>query len=95
MRFCYASCVFIQYFSLRNTHIVSLYTLNVVLLSYLMVLIYISVPVCTLCRRGQNIDEKYDQCTFLLDLAVYSVLSQASWCKQTCTKQAPPTQLSH
>ena len=62
MRFCYASCVFIQYFSLRNTPIVSLtslYILNIVLLSYLMVLIYISVPVCTLCGHGreQNIDQ--------------------------------------
>ena len=39
----------------------SLYTC-IVLLSYLMLVIYISVPVCTLCGRGQNIDEKYDQC---------------------------------
>ena len=33
----------------------------IVLLSYLMLVIYISVPVCTLCGRGENIDEKYDQ----------------------------------
>ena len=60
-----------------------------------MVLIYISVPVCTLCGRGQNIDQKYDQCIFFtIDLAIYSVPSQASWCKQTCTKQAAPTQFS-
>ena len=39
----------------------SLYTF-IVLLSYLMLVIYISVPVCTLCERGENIDEKYDQC---------------------------------
>ena len=39
----------------------SLYTF-IVLLSYLMLVIYISVPVCTLCGRGANIDEKYDQC---------------------------------
>ena len=69
MRLCYASCVFIQYFSLPGTHIVLLYTF-IVLLSYLIVVIYISVPVCKLCGRGQDIDEKYDQCIlyFLLDL---------------------------
>ena len=39
----------------------SLYTFTV-LLSYLMLVIYISVPVCTLCGRGENVDEKYDQC---------------------------------
>ena len=27
-----------------------------------MFVIYISCPVCTLCGRGQNLDEKYDQC---------------------------------
>ena len=31
-------------------------------LFYLMLVIYINVPVCTLCERGQNIDKKYDQC---------------------------------
>ena len=39
----------------------SLYTF-IVLLSYLLLVIYISVPVCTLYGRGQNLDEKYDQC---------------------------------
>ena len=39
----------------------SLYTF-VVLLSYLMLVVYISVPVCTPCGRGENLDEKYYQC---------------------------------
>ena len=34
----------------------------IVHLSYLMLVVYISVPVCTLCGRGQNTDQKYDQC---------------------------------
>ena len=42
------------------------YTLNIVLLSSLIVLIYICDPDCTLCGRGKNIDQKYDQCIFLL-----------------------------
>ena len=86
--------VFLSNIFLYVIHTLS-YLMVLILLSYLMVLIYISVPVCTLCGRGQNIDQKYDQCIFLLDLAIYSVLSQASWCKKTCTKQAAPTQLSH
>ena len=55
--------------------------------------IYISVPVFTLCGRGQNVDEEYDQCIlyFLLDLVIYPILSQVSWCKQTYSKQAAPT----
>ena len=77
-------------FSLPNTHIVSFYTFKVPLSLYLIIVIYISVPVCTLCGRGQNIDEKYDQCIlyFILDLVTYWVLSQVSCCKQTCSTQA-------
>ena len=98
MRFCYAQCMcFYPIFYLPNTHIVSLYTF-IVLLSYLIVVIYISVPVCTICGGGggggQNTDEKYDQCILylLLDIVTYSVLSQVvSWCKQTCRKQTAPT----
>ena len=87
VRFCYASHVFIQYFSLPNTHIVYLYSA----ISYSIIVIYISVPVCTLCERGQNIDEKYDQCIlyFILDLVTYWVLSQISCCKQTCVNELP------
>ena len=50
-----------------------------------MLVIYISVPVCTLCGRGQNIDEKYDQCIFyfLRRPCHYRVLSHVGWCKQT------------
>ena len=32
------------------------------LLSYLMLVIYISVPAALFGGRGQNIDEKYDEC---------------------------------
>ena len=45
-----------------------------------MLVIYISVPVCTLCGRGQNIDEKYhqyqkyDQC--ILYFETYETLKQ-------------------
>ena len=37
------------------THTVALYTF-IVLLSYLMLVIYVSVPVCSLSGKGQNID---------------------------------------
>ena len=52
------------------THTVSLYTF-IVLLSYLMRVIYSSCPVCTFCGREQNVDEKYDQCTFYEDPVTY------------------------
>ena len=42
------------------------------LLSYLMLVIYISVPVCTLCGRGENIDEKYDECILYFLSVIYS-----------------------
>ena len=32
------------------------------LLSYLRLVIYIGVPVAHFVERGQNIDEKYDEC---------------------------------
>ena len=68
------------------------YTPFLELLSYLINscnLNYISVPVCKLCRRGQNINEKYDQCIlyFLLDLVIYLVLSQISWCTRNPEKK--------
>ena len=46
----------------------------------LVVAIYISVPVCTICGRGQDMDEKYDQCILYLplDLVIYWVVSQVS-----------------
>ena len=48
-------CVFLSYSLFYLTHIVALYTF-IVLLSYLMLVIYISVPVAHFVRgRGQNI----------------------------------------
>ena len=61
--------VFFQYFYLPNAHNVSLYTF-IVLLSYLMVVVYISVSVCILFGRGQNRDEKYDQCILFFPLTL-------------------------
>ena len=91
MHHVFLSNIFLYLILYINFIYISLYTLNnfIVLLSYL---IYISIPVGTICGRGQNIDQKYDQCIFLLDFAIYSVLCQVSWCKQTYSKQVAPTQ---
>ena len=44
-----------------------------------MLAIYISVPVCTLCGRVQNIDEKYDQCILYYLRLCHQLGSKASW----------------
>ena len=48
-------CEFLSYSFFYLTHIVALYTF-IVLLSYLMPVVYISVPVCLLSGKGQSID---------------------------------------
>ena len=53
-------CGFLSNSFLYLTQVVAIYT--IMLLSYLMLVIYISVPVWSLCLKGQNTDEKYDQC---------------------------------
>ena len=66
-------------FALPNTHIVALYTF-IALLSDLMLVIDISIPVCTLCGKGQNIDEKYDQCIlYFLRRPCHLLGSKSSW----------------
>ena len=52
----------------------------IVLLSYLMLVIYISVLVCPLCERGQNIDKKYDECVLYFLRRPYDLQgSKSSW----------------
>ena len=65
--------------SFLNLMIVSLYTF-IVVSSYLMLVVYINVPVCTLCGRGKNIDEKYNQCiVYFLRRPCHLQGSKSSW----------------